>query len=256
MARGIALLAGVKDVSPGGLGCEHDVDNMVKVLSSAGKYEFNILKTEEATASAILTGIESAASLLEAGDMFVFYFSGHGGYKPDLNGDEKDGQDETLCTFASEIVDDDLAKRWAEFAASVRIVMLSDCCYSGTNESFIGMSAIKEAAPVRAVQKARKPIRFAAKTSGEIPGMQAQLIHFGACRDDQESAAGPAGGAFTLELVGVWKENDEANFSGYRQLYEAIRTRLPNKRYPQVPQFNTYGEIRDDFLNSRPFSIG
>lgn len=235
MAQGVALLVGVKDVSMGGLGCERDVDNMAKVLSGAGEYTINILKTELATASTILACIKAAASTLVSGDMFVFYFSGHGSQKPDTNGDEADGMDETLCTYASEITDDQLAKRWKRFAAGVRIVMLSDCCHSGTN------SDLK-----------RKPINFAGKTRG----MKAQLIHFGACRDDQESSAGPAGGAFTLELVDVWNEK-EGNFSGYKHLHDEIRTRLngPPKYFPQEPQFNTYGNVQPDFLNSRPFSI-
>lgn len=241
MARGIALLTGVKDVSNGGLGCEHDVDNMAKVLSSVGKYEFKILKTEQATASAILAHIDDAASTLKSGDMFVFYFSGHGGQKPAANKDEEaDGQDETLCTFASEIVDNDLAERWLKFAPGVRIVMLSDCCYSGTNNKLVVMRTNQQATP----------INFA----GKIPGMQAQMIHFGACRDDQNSSAGPFGGIFTLELVGVWNKKN-GNFSGYEQLYEAIRTRLPNDKFSQVPQFNIYGEVQPDFLNSKPFSL-
>lgn len=249
MARGIALLTGVKDVSNGGLGCERDVDNMAMILSSAGDYAINILKTELATASTILSCIEAAASTLVSGDTFVFYFSGHGGQKPDANGDEEiDGQDETLCTYASEIVDDDLAKLWQKFAAGVRIVMLSDCCHSGTNPSFIGMSAIQETTSVRSVQRARKPIDFA----GKIPGMQAQMIHFGACRDDQNSS-GLFGGAFTLALVDVWKRN-QGKFSGYKQLHEAIKARLEG--FIQEPQFTVFGDVQTDFLNSGPFSLG
>ena len=251
MARGIALLAGVKDVSPGGMGCEHDVDHMEKLLSSSGNYEFNILKTEQASAPAILTCIESAACTLEAGDMFVFYFSGHGGQVPDANSDKASGQDDTLCTYASQIVDKELAERWVEFATGVRIVMLSDCCHSGTNQAFMNMSAIQRLTHEQTLQETVKPMNF----TGKVSGIKAELIHFGACRDDQTSSAGPFGGAFTMELVNVWNENN-GNFSGYKQLYKAIRARLPNKKFPQEPQFNFYGNVQPEFLNSRPFSLG
>lgn len=242
MARGIALLTGVKDVSTGGLGCERDVDKMLKVISSADKYEFILLKTEQATASAILPYIECAARTLISGDMFVFYFSGHGGQKPDINGDETDGQDETLCTFASEITDDELAVRWLKFAPGVRIVMLSDCCHSGTNQNL---------APRRTMQKARKPIGFVG--SLPKPEMKAQLIHFGACRDDQNTAAGPAGGAFTLMLFKIW---DKGRFQGtYRQFHEAIKAGLQKEGFLQEPQFNFYGDVQPAFLDSKPFSL-
>lgn len=85
--------------------------------------------------------------------------------------------------------------------------------------------------------------------------MKAQLIHIGASRDDQNSAAGPIGGAFTLVLEEVWNEKN-GNFSGYGQLYEAIKKRLKKDGWPQEPQFNTYGKVQADFLNSRPFSLG
>lgn len=249
MAKAIALMVGIRDESPGGLGCEQDVDNMVKVISSAGKYEFIILKTEQATASAVLSKIEYAARILVSGDLFVFYFSGHGGQKPDINGDETCGLDSTLCTFASEIVDDDLAARWLQFAPGVRIVMLSDCCHSGTNQDLAAMRLPQEIAVNPPMQDARKLTSFAEK----VTGMNAQLIHFGACCDNQNSASGPAGGAFTLTLCKIW---DNGRFHGtYQQFYEAIKMSLKKDQFPQEPQFNFYGDVQPAFLDSRPFSL-
>lgn len=262
MARGIALLVGLTSVDPakygngwdgvsGAKGCEHDVDNMAEIISSAGEYKINILKTELATASAILTCIESAASTLKFGDIFVFYYSGHGGRKDDTNNDEIDGKDETLVAYDREIIDDDLAERWLKFAPGVRIVMLSDCCHSGTNCGLISMRTIQKATSRRAIQKARKPINFNAKI---LPEMKAQLIHFGACRDGQDSGGDLLGSFFTLALADVWKKRKVA-FSGYEQLHEAIKERLKEAEQPQEPQFNFFGEVRDGFLNSKPFSL-
>ncbi len=248
MVRGIALLVGLKSVDPaayggdgaeGCHGCEHDVDNMVKVISSVGKYEINILKTRQATASAITTGIGAAARTLKSGDMFVFYYSGHGGLKTDINGDEADQYDETLVAYDQQIIDDELAKLWLEFAPSVRIVMLSDSCNSGTNDNIVAMRTNQQATP----------INFA----GKVPGMQAQLIHFGACRDGQASAGYGQGSAFTLALCEVWKNG---SFSGtYPQFHAAIKNSLKARGEFQEPQLNCYGEGVDDFYNSRPFSL-
>ena len=249
MAQGLALLAGLKSVDPaayggwdgvsGGKGCELDVDTMVKIISGVGGYEFNILKSQQATASAILTDIESAAATLKSGDLFVFYFSGHGGQKPDTDGDKTGGMDDTLVAYDREIISDELANLWLEFAPNVRIVMLSDSCNSGTNYKLEVMQTIQKA----------KPINF----DGKVPGMQAQLIHYGACRDGQASAGYMQGSAFTLALCDVWKNG---SFSGtYPQLYEAIKARLLSAGEPQEPQFNFYGNVQPAFLNSRPFSL-
>lgn len=243
-------MVGLKSVDPakyrgwngaiGAEGCELDVDNMKLVISSAGDYKIKTLKTQQATASAILTGIESAADALNSGDTFVFYYSGHGGRKETVvSPEEPDGYNETLIAYDREIKDNELAKLWLKFASGVRVVMLSDSCNSGTNFYFI------------AIQKPKKPINF----TGKVPGMKAQLIHFGACRDGQASASFGQGGAFTLALCEIW---NSGKFSGtYRQFYNAIKARLIKAQLPnlQEPQFNFFGKIQPAFRNSRPFSL-
>lgn len=258
MARGIALLVGLTSVDPakyngwdgvsGAKGCEHDVDNMVEVISSTDKYEkITILKTQLATRSGILLCIESAASTLKPGDMFVFYYSGHGGQVKDANCDEVDGQDETLCAYDGEIPDDELAKRWLKFAPGVRIVMLSDSCNSGTNEGYV--INVMRAKPPKQPIRELNPMSLA----GELAGMDAQLIHFGACQDSKTSDGGLLGSAFTLALVKVWKSKKGA-FTGYEQFHEAIKARLKKERYPQEPQLTKHN-VQPVFLNSKPFSI-
>lgn len=246
MARGLALLVGLKSVDStayggwdgrnGCYGCELDVDNMELLLSNAGIYTINILKTKQATASAILRGIESAASTLSSGDTFVFYYSGHGGQQPDLDGDETDGHDETLVAYDRELKDDELAKLWPRFAQDVRIVMVSDSCNSGTNYR-----------AMRTIEKAT-PINF-----GDIPGMKAAMIHYSGCRDGGTSAGYQQGGAFTMALCEIW---NNGNFYGtYQQLYEKVVSRLRDSREEQEPQFNLIGNPLPDFLLSKPFSL-
>ena len=42
-------------------------------------------------------------------------------------------QDETWCIYSDrQLVDDELYSLWAQFAAGVRIFVLSDSCHSGT----------------------------------------------------------------------------------------------------------------------------
>ncbi len=121
MAKGLALLVGLKSVDPnqyngwngenGCWGCELDVDNMERILAAQG-FKTKVLKTAEATHSNVLQELRSAASSLSAEDILVFYYSGHGGQQPDFQSptkDERDGQDETLVAYDRQII----AHRWA-----------------------------------------------------------------------------------------------------------------------------------------------
>src|SRR4051812_100879 len=97
-------------------GCELDADNINRILIPLG-YKPRILKTQDALAENILGGLSAAAKELKDGDIFVFYYSGHGGQQPDMNGDETDGQDETLVAYDRQIIDDELDKIWLQFRA-------------------------------------------------------------------------------------------------------------------------------------------
>jgi uncharacterized caspase-like protein len=92
-------------------GCELDVDNMERILKSHD-YDTKILKTADATRNRILSSLYRASDNLVAADIFVFYYSGHGGQQPDFNGDEVDGKDETLVAYDREVIDDKIHYRF------------------------------------------------------------------------------------------------------------------------------------------------
>ena len=64
-------------------------------------------------------------------DLTIFY-TGHGTYIRDKSGDEDDGYDEVMLFDNGYIIDDDLASYLAKYAHGQRIVLLSDCCHSGS----------------------------------------------------------------------------------------------------------------------------
>jgi N-acetylmuramoyl-L-alanine amidase len=246
--KGIALLVGLKEVDPkapdyngwdgkrGCWGCELDVDNMEMILAPLG-YEITKLKTGEATKDNILASLRRTANTVQPGDTFVFYFSGHGGQQPDENSDESDGKDETLCAFDGEIKDDYLDEVWRSFQEGCRIVMVSDSCNSGTNYKNRGVE-VGYFTPIMPVDE---------ELANE---MQAQLIHYGGCRDGFTSAGYFGGGAFTKALCRVWANGD---FKGtYKSFYEEIKARLGEQ---QVPAYNLYGTGELSFEQERPFGI-
>ncbi|KAJ7546983.1 hypothetical protein O6H91_08G063700 [Diphasiastrum complanatum] len=72
-----------------------------------------------------------------AGDSLVFHFSGHGSQQVNLNGEELDGFDETLCPLDFEtqgmLVDDEInATIVRPLPPGVRLHAIVDACHSGT----------------------------------------------------------------------------------------------------------------------------
>ncbi len=250
MSKGSAVLVGLKSVNPetyngwdgtsGCWGCELDVDNMERILKSEG-YHTRILKTAQATRDNILSALYRAADNLVSGDIFVFYYSGHGGQQPDMNGDELDGKDETLVAYDREIIDDKIHFALGRFRSGVRLVTICDSCNSGTNYRNMMTVEVDE-------QSIFRPL---ARRSERELSINAQLIHLGGCRDGFGSSGYQHGGAFTMALCEAWQDGA---FSGnFKDMHSRICEII---RSSQKPQYNEYGPVSDEFRNQRAFEIG
>ena len=237
----IAVLVGLKEVDPkkhhgwdgeaGCWGCELDVDNVQAMLEARG-WEVRTLKTKKATCKRVLKSLEKAAGESETGDYFAFYFSGHGGKINDLNGDEEDGQDETLIAYDGIIVDDELNEVWQTFAEGVKIIMISDSCNSGTNFRMFG--AVDNSTP------------FLVGINDD--GIAAEMIHIGGCRDGRTSTGYRDGGAFTKAMCNIVEDGFRGN---YQKLHRLIFDKVKGT---QSPQYNEYGEVSNSFRNSVVFT--
>lgn len=112
-------------------GCVNDAKSMQFLAADQG-FVTQILTDDQATSSEVIRLVSSYAGELEAGDIFLLTFSGHGSQIPDVNGDEDDSRDETWVLYDRMLIDDELFQLFGQFAAGVRIFMLSDSCHSGT----------------------------------------------------------------------------------------------------------------------------
>lgn len=248
MTQALALLVGLRKVDAtkylgwtgenGCQGCELDVDNIERILAPSN-YDVTILKTEKATRRNVIKELRAAADKLESGDILVFYYSGHGGQQPDQNGDELDGQDETLVLYDGELRDDALNKVWLSIKPGVRVVMLSDSCNSGTN--YKGFKGFKpKATPIAPLD---------AKAAGE---MRAMMIHMGGCRDGKTSDGYVGGGLFTMSLCNAWQGG---KFKGNsRALYEKVAAMVSAETPDQQPAYNEYGAVSAQFRKQKPFA--
>ena len=274
MTIGLSLHIGVDSVDPAHYGgwsgplnaCEYDARDMRDIAQQQG-FETSILETSSATRDAVLKALKDAATKLVEGDILFVSYSGHGGQVPDYNGpeDEIDDQDETWCLFDGQLLDDELYEAWSEFAAGVRILVLSDSCHSGTV-----VRAIEEDHAIPAPPEGNRyrvlPVDIAGRTYRQnrvfYDGLQrkgqtesdstvkASVMLISGCQDNQLSLDGTFNGKFTGTLLRVWRGGQ---FRGdYRRLHSSILTRMPAT---QSPNLFFAGAPNADFPTQDAFSI-
>ena len=283
MARGISLHVGLNGVDPdhyshwdGALAaCEADANAMEAIAQSRGFSPTKLL-TQQAKADAIVNAITSAAGELEAGDIFLITYSGHGGQVPDLNrDDESDGSDETWLAYDRQIIDDELFALWTKFKPGARILVLSDSCHSGTVTKAITNASVVPDPVATAEEAAEQSPRFRALPHDkmietyaqnralydgiqkQIPSstkstaeLQSRVLLISGCQDNQLSRDGFMNGAFTGKLLEIW--NDGAWSGGYAAFHEAIRGQMPDD---QQPNYNPTGPENREFEQQNPFTV-
>ena len=284
--RGIAMTIGLNRVGPhygGGApplrGCVNDARD-IHTIARLQKFECMApLLDEQATSSAVMQGIRQAAKELKSGDIFLIQFSGHGAQIPDTNGDEPDGKDETWCLYDRMLIDDELARLWAEFAEGVRILMLSDSCHSGSvARGNTYMAAVEQGEDKEARGDAgidEKPVfRFMPddvvrqtyqkhkdeynaivdalprSRGSDDEGIKASVLLISGCQDNQFSGDLSSNGLFTMRLKQVW---GNGKFKGnYRAFHSQIVSGMPST---QTPNFYPIGQPDLGFWMQRPFTI-
>src|SRR6185503_4515838 len=144
MATGMSIHVGVNDTKAAGVsaplhGCDGDARRMFKLARDRGFVGVGdgdpdeAILGDNATHDKVLAKILLAATRLQAGDIFLFTFSGHGTSRGlQFPKEEEDERDETLVMQDLFLVDNVLRRVvWPSFKAGVRVVMVSDSCHSG-----------------------------------------------------------------------------------------------------------------------------
>lgn len=151
------IFAGISDY-PGSQNdlpeCANDAVKMSQTLTQAGLLDdaHQILLTDgEATPDGIRQAFARFAGVMRPSDVFIFFYSGHGGRNPGSHdAREIDGTDETIFLFNGEIVDDEMGTMFDSLHAGTSILSL-DSCFSGgfakdviTRPGRIGMFSSEE----------------------------------------------------------------------------------------------------------------
>jgi hypothetical protein len=263
--------------------CEFDANDMAKIAKSQGMKP-TVLLTKKATRAALLGGLRAAAKQVQSGDLFFLSYSGHGGQVPDVNGDEADGKDETWCLYDGQLIDDELYFELSQFAAGVRVLVLSDSCHSGTvtremappppppgqrpklmpdavarrvyaeHQAFydkLQLDVAKAAhhkAPADP-DAALAQVPQAAHATAVVGAFKAAVILISGCQDNQTSMDSDHNGAFTEQLLKVW--NQGAFKGNYSQFHARIRAGMPAVQTPNLFTLGSAGP----FLAQEPFGV-
>ena len=151
-AENRALIVGVgKYKTPGNdlPGIENDVARMSEAAGQMGfaKSQVKILMDSEATFGNITKALQTwLVDGVTAQDKVLFYFSGHGTYARDANGDEPDGTDEAILPTDIQVVDkalknalvDDELGALLDRIPTRNVYVFLDSCHSGTATRSIG----------------------------------------------------------------------------------------------------------------------
>ncbi|XAR49459.1 hypothetical protein NMG60_11032677 [Bertholletia excelsa] len=121
----------------------------------------------------------------QSGDSLIFHYSGHGLQMRDLNGDEVDGYDETLCPLDYEtegtILDDEInATIVRPLRCGVKLHSIIDACHSGTVLDLPFVCRMNK----EGYYKWEDHRRHTASYKGTSGGL---AISFSACKDHQVS---------------------------------------------------------------------
>lgn len=256
MTKLMSVHVGLNSVDPASYGsrneltaCEADAEDMRGVAEGLG-FEPQVLLTADATCEAVLAAIAAGSTQLREGDLFFLTYSGHGGQVPDFDGDEEaDNLDETWCLFDSQIRDDDINTALVAFVPGVRVMMLSDSCHSGTVSRDVAIARDKRLSTAPLGRDKHLPLsatvrefeqhenQYRSRTATSKAAVQATGALISGCRDDQESKDGDRNGAFTAAFLTCW--NDGRFEGNHNDLHEAVKEKLFNRGYEQVPQLTS-----------------
>lgn len=231
---------------------------MAELASQAGYDSMLVLRGQTATLAAVNASLWNASQLLAKGDTLLVTFSGHGGQVPDRDGDDPLGSDESWSLHDGELLDDQLCGYWRLFRGGVRIVVVSESCYSGgmmrtvdEDELFLAVrpgERRRRGEPDWVKEAMAKSMGPAAVEQPRDPsGVRATVLMLTASGETQPAQ----GGLFTDCLLEVWAGG---GFPGsYRELYEAVKSRVMRIKSDQEPQLLMLGAPDPDFPRAPAF---
>jgi hypothetical protein len=259
-------------------GCVRDGERLAAVFKAA---DYEAVLRAEPTRQVILDLIADAADVLKPGDSFALTLSGHGTTLPKVGpgGDETSAYDQAFCPSdflqGRFLRDDDLGLALEAFDPGVSVLLIVDCCYSGSITRIVGENAPGTMVPGLGRRPVRVPrfipflplpVRQAAAGNARMRGakmvgatVQADVLSpgnlaaFQACRDIEvayESAeSGVVMGDFTRRLCRVLESAGRTIYRGtvHQRVLDAFgpnRSQTPVLYAPNGAKRRFFGRAR------------
>lgn len=212
-------------------GCINDAKSIESYLKENGFTDIKMLTDETELKPTKLNILNEFKSLLEnsnKGDTLFIYYSGHGSYTLDNNGDELDGRDELLVPLDFNLIrDDELKSIINEFGKeNTNLYALFDCCHSGSALDL----------KYQILEKLNYDDITDNDRSSETP---CNTIFISGCRDEQVSLEttinNDVQGLMTWSFLETTKNNTDLS---WRSLVKKMRELLRSKSY-QIPQLSS-----------------
>jgi len=216
-------------------GCDVDAKGMYNLFVKNG-YTSTLMLNSACTWDNVSNTILSNARKLKSGDKIVIMMSGHGGQIKDQNGDEVDGQDETICMWDGQVRDDDVLKMLKQFPDGLKIVMINDQCHSEGNYK-TALRSFKQTVS----------LGYWGTQEGTVlidkSGFNGRLIQFAGCREASYSYGATDGGTWTQSLLTVIEKD---NTLSWIILFNKAKLIMPSNQTPVYMEEGEVGCFRDE----------
>lgn len=205
-------------------GAQLDATRMYDLLKKKYSNHATLLLSQQATKAVVVQKMVEVCQK----DLAIIFYSGHGGDQKQsaatkLNWPEPTGKDQFLCLYSGPMLDDEI---WNVICgAKGRVVLIFDCCHSGT--------------------MFREPLNFSEKKVDEElfgAGKEPKMLCISGCPDNTYSYGGADGGLLTNAILQKFKEERT-----YESMWRLLHHDRTLNRSEQV-QFHETGESFKDFL--------
>jgi hypothetical protein len=211
---GIGQLTGITDSNNFVQMCEEAGIDDITYLTDAN-YIINAMQHTAPTKDVVIATMADIGSRCHGDDMFIFFYAGHGDNVEDLDGDEDDGKDEAFVLMDAfgngnedtYLVDDEFSDALVDyFPPGCRILIVTDCCHSGT---------------IADLDNERK--------YGDRP-----VVHIAGTQDHQEAADTGMGGAATTAMIETVRQLELGKGAGkytVQQVFQNMQKWLITRGY-------------------------